>query len=186
MNNYNYKFDRKLIFLIGNIGSGKTTYTTNIKKDYVVLSRDKIRYMLGGGDYVFNPLFEPALWKGISEIFTQLIKTEVNIIIDEVNVNYVMRTQYLNIIHNMHEYIGSYHITGVVFPKLSKKEAIKRRLSAPHGNIDQKQWERVYTRFNKLYEEPSLSEGFHKIIWLKNCQGQFKIRKQIGENYKNE
>ena len=47
----------KIIVLVGNIGSGKTTWIKKFLKKtkgkYVVVSRDAIRYMMGGGKYIF-------------------------------------------------------------------------------------------------------------------------------------
>jgi len=181
MSEYNYKFEQKLIFLVGNIGSGKTTYVENIKNGYVIISRDKIRYMLGGGNYIFDPKLEPAIWLAELELFVNLLKTGVNIIIDEVNCSPYMRSRYLNEALDIFSQF-KYHITAVVFPKISKKEAVRRRLSSPHGNFDQKTWENVYDRFNKQYQEPSIIEGFNHIIWLKNQNGKFIIKKQIKGN----
>ena len=55
---------KNLIILVGNIGSGKSTYAKKYqKKGYIVIARDQLRYAIGGGEYIFNTKYEPLIWK---------------------------------------------------------------------------------------------------------------------------
>ena len=167
---YNFKHQRKVVFLVGNIGSGKTTYAQTLKDEYVTTSRDRIRYMLGGGEYVFLKEFESAVWNAEFSLFSELLATGVNILIDEVNTNHFMRSRYL---YEIDDYIGNFDVPhieriAVVFPIIPKKEAVDRRMCDPHGKFSRKEWEEVWERFNTQYKEPTLKEGFNKIIQLKS------------------
>ena len=169
---YNFVFERKLMFLVGNIGSGKTTYINSLNGEYVTISRDKIRYMLGNGDYVFLDSLEPAVWEAENTLYANLLRTGVNIVIDEVNTNYLMRKRYLEEITFLpHEY----EVTAAIFPILSKKVAVQRRMKNPHGLFTKQDWEFVFDKFAKRYSEPTIQEGFDKIVYLKdNGKGGFK------------
>lgn len=171
---YTYEFDKKLILMVGNIGAGKTTYVTKLSKKYIVLSRDKIRYMIGNGEYVFLQDFEGAIWRGESELFLGFLGLGVNIVIDEINTNIYMRSRY---IIDAKSY--GYSVAAVVMPKLSKKESVDRRMSAPHGKFARHEWETVWEKFDKNADEPVLDEGFDKIIWLKNRGDKLVVDKTI-------
>ena len=55
---------KSITILVGNIGSGKSFWAQkNRKKNQVVVSRDGLRYMLGGGIYVFESKIESIIWK---------------------------------------------------------------------------------------------------------------------------
>jgi len=158
--NYKFKFDNKVIFLVGNIGSGKSTYINGLKDHYIVCSRDKIRYMLGNGNYIFDKVLEPAVWQGELALYTNLTKIGVNIVIDEVNANPNMRQRYLEVTP------PSYEKTAIIMPYLTKEESVNRRMQNPHGISLRGEWENVWERFNGIYEPPTIEEGFDKIINL--------------------
>ena len=81
-----HKYESKLIILVGNIGSGKSTYTKKYSKDYVTLSPDAMRYMMGNGEYIFDPVLEPWLLGSLSHLYRDLVITGVNILIDSTNI----------------------------------------------------------------------------------------------------
>lgn len=175
--NYNHKHERKLILLVGNIASGKSTYLKKLNGEYLVLSRDKIRYMIGDGYYVFHSKFETAIWNAELELFKSLLETGVNLVIDEVNVNSFMRERYISemryLVRNRFSMKDMYEVTAVVFHKLTMKEAVERRMREPHGVFTEKDWEKVWTNFDKRSSVPTLEEGFDKIIIL-NKDGSVK------------
>jgi len=154
---------RHLIILVGNIGTGKTTLVKKYqKKGYVVIARDQLRYTIGNGEYIFNHNYEPIIWDSELYMFERFIELGVDVIIDEVGLNKKMRNRYIS----KAKYYN-YFITVIVFPKLTMKESVDRRLNNPHGQPDRNLWERVWKNFDEIYEEPTKDEGIDEIIRLK-------------------
>lgn len=153
----------ELIILVGNIGTGKSTLTKEyVKKGYIVIARDALRYNIGAGKYIFDPQLEPAIWKTELEMFKSFIKLGVNVIIDEVGINKSIRARYIKEVKL--PWYPPYKITCIEMPKLSKNELVDRRMKDPHGQPDRKIWEQVWAKFDAMYEEPTKEEGIDKII----------------------
>ena len=149
----------EVVILTGNIGTGKSTLTKKYaKKGYIVIARDLLRYAIGNGKYIFNPKYEPALWRTEYQMLIAFLDTGANIIIDEVGISKSMRFRYLAIIY------PEYKITCIEMPRLSKKVAVNRRMKNPHQQADRKLWESIWDKFDKLYEKPTKEECFDKII----------------------
>ena len=162
----------KLVVLVGNIGSGKTTYTHKlVAKGYVAISRDALRYMIGNGKYTFNPDLEPAIFSSETEIIKRFMELGVDIVIDEVGINKHVRARYIYLANKY-----KYQKICVCLPKYSMEECVDRRMQDPHGQPDRALWESVWIKFNKRYQKPSLKEGFDKIIQLRN-------KKSSGQKY---
>ena len=174
--NYNFKYDRKLILMVGNIGSGKTTYIKNLNQEYVTLSIDKMRYMMGNGDYIFSYQLEEPIWQAELKLFKELIKKGINIVIDEINTNKNMRNRYIYNMLALTWECNKYEVTAVVMPKLSMKESVRRRLKQPHGDSTRKNWEMIWKKFDENYTAPTLEESFNKIIMLDE---NYKIKEII-------
>jgi predicted kinase len=162
---YNFRYDAEVIFLVGNIGSGKSTYISTLNGTHMVISRDKIRYMLGNGEYVFIKEHERAVWAAERALFQNLLKTGVNIVIDEVNTNVIMRHMYLEDISNSP---NEYTAKAIVFPRIPKKEAVNRRMINPHGLFSRKIWGQVWSNFDNERIDPSFEEGFDEIIYIES------------------
>jgi len=153
----------QLIILVGNIGSGKSTLVQEyIKKGYIVISRDSLRYGIGGGQYKFDYDLEPVIWETELTMFKLFLLLGKNIIIDEVGISKLMRKRYLDIVRL--PFYPNYSVICIEMPKLSRKEAIDRRMKDPHGQPDRQIWEDVWEKFNNQYETPTKEEGFNKII----------------------
>lgn len=152
---------KEICILIGNIGSGKTTYCKEkVKEGYVIISKDDIRYSIGAGNYIFNLDYEQSISNCILEFFHSLSHlNNIKIIIDETNMDKEARKLYL--------YWGTYYKykkIAIIFPKLSKKESVIRRLENNHGDTSKEVWEAVWERKNLAYQEPTIEEGFNTII----------------------
>jgi len=157
-----------IILVVGNIGAGKSTYIKSLYNNlnttetpYVVMARDAIRYMIGGGNYVFNPDLENSVWKSELDMIYNFIKLGCNIIVDEVGINKNMRQRYIKVAKNYNT-----KIIAIVFPRLSMKESVDRRMNNPHNTPSRVVWEKVWTKFDIQYEEVTLDEGFSQIIPL--------------------
>ena len=149
-----------LVMMVGNIGSGKSTLVKHLtKKGYVAVSLDALRYMVGGGEYLFDEDLEPSVFKIGSHALRELSDAGYDIIIDETNVSLPIRERHRSCVDDK----GYTHIA-IVMPKLSKEESVKRRMQQSHGYDGPEVWGEVWERFDKKYTEPSIAEGFSKII----------------------
>lgn len=152
--------NKELIILCGNIGEGKSTLAKKYQeKGYVVIARDGLRYMIGGGNYIFNKEYESVIWETEFCMLKSFMEKGVNIVVDSVVISKALRVRYI-IPAKDYGYIVKCHL----LPKLGMKEAVDRRMRNPHGQYDRKLWEEVWLKFNRVYEEPSLKEGFDQII----------------------
>ena len=151
---------KNFYILVGNIGSGKSTY---IKKNYkggVIVSKDGLRYSIGGGQYIFNRFYEPIIHATSCYMADKFCSIEIpEIILDETNVIKKGREQFIKIAKKY-----GYKVIAIKFPRLNKKEAVDRRMTNPHCQYDRKIWEEVWRKFNNRYTEPTLEEGFDEII----------------------
>jgi predicted kinase len=151
---------KELVVLVGNIGTGKSTVARKYqKKGYVVVARDGLRYSIGGGNYIFDPKYEPVIWEIELCMLESFMELGVNIVIDEVGVSKSIRMRY---IVPGQDY--GYTIKCHILPKLTMKEAVDRRMKDPHGQPNRKLWEEIWQKFHRMYEEPNLEEGFDEII----------------------
>ena len=151
------------IMLVGNVGSGKSTLVKElVKNGYVVVCRDSLRYMAGGGSYVFDVDLEPTLFKVEKYALKLLADVGYDIVIDETNMSRYIRNWHFSVLKGR-----GYNIIALVMPQISKEESIKRRLMDNHGDTDAQVWGDIWDRFNRVYVEPSKDEGFSKIIHLK-------------------
>lgn len=149
----------KVTILIGNIGSGKSTYIKKFPGAYIV-SRDNIRYMLGNGKYLYDEKFEDLVKYISYDIFDKYQDTCLDhIIIDETNMD--MDSRYYYISKNqtcLPRY--RYEIEAVVFKDYGEDEHVRRRLQSNHGDTDEMTWRQVYRDLKESYEHPTEEEGF--------------------------
>jgi predicted kinase len=165
----------KIVILVGNIGSGKTTYTHKlVKEGYVAISRDALRYMIGNGKYTFNPEVEPAVFKSEHDIIKNFMRLGVDIVIDEVGVQHYLRKRYTALAKKY-----GYKAICMVLPRLSMKECVDRRMQDPHGQPDRALWEAVWKKFEKQRTVPCLDEGFDKIVYIKKEKHELGFNKMM-------
>ena len=153
------------VVLVGNIASGKSTLCRALADDkYIICSRDALRYMIGAGQYCFDPVTEPIIGEGHDAMLQAMLQTadDESFVVDEVNVQSARR-YYLCRMVDSHDYVK----VALVLPKVSKNVAVGRRLKEEHGKFGKEVWEGVWERFNKAYTIPTKSEGFDHIIQLK-------------------
>ena len=157
-----------LVMLVGNIGSGKSTLVKKLtKQGYMVISRDALRYMFGGGEYLFDVDLEPEVFKLEKYALKLLSDFTYDIIIDETNMSARGRKLYFDIIEGK-----GYTATAIVMPRLSKTESVARRMQANHGTGTATVWGEVWERFANVYVEPTDKEGFNNIIFYKEGQDE--------------
>jgi len=163
------------LIMVGNVASGKTTWIKNFlatQKDLVaegkscpwaVVSKDAIRRMIGGGEYVYDENnFETFVHDMSKHAIKYLLQIGINVICDETNEAVITRAE---IIEHITESAPACDIIAVVLPKLTKEETLKRKALAENSyGQDLKVWEEVWASKNSKYVEPHEHEGF-KEIW---------------------
>ena len=151
---------KTLVLLVGNIASGKSTLAKKwVDNGYRVISRDAVRYMVGAGNYTFDPDLEPTIKKGTLALMQEFLKDDIDIMCDEVNVSKRLRKPTIELAKQY-----GYTIVAVVMPRLEQAISVNRRLNAPHGKADSSIWEIVWSNFDEMYEEPTIDEGITNII----------------------
>lgn len=127
--------------MVGNIASGKTTWirkflTTSDGAGFVVLSKDAIRWMLGGGNkYLWSEELERIIDQVLYYMTAEFMRSDSNIIIDETNVDITTRSVYLNcaeirrLVPKNQSYYD-YEMTAVVMPTIDVETVIDRRCGA--------------------------------------------------------
>ena len=152
----------KLILLVGNIGSSKSTYAKQlVKQGYYVVSRDSLRYMIGAGDYIFDREKEPIIHSMLMKCLMALFILGEDIIIDETNMTQKVRANYIERGKQF-----NYEIEAHVMPTMDREESVRRRMGDNHGDLPDAKWEEVWEGFNGRYVEPTVEEGFDKVIKL--------------------
>lgn len=153
----------RIYVMVGNIGSGKTTLVKKIlakNPNIVVISRDDLRYMIGAGEYTFNPDLEPHIWEAATDMINSFMRGQVvDLLVDETNVSKGYREHYLYLAKKY-----GYEAVAIVMPYQGKKISVDRRMQDPHGQDGRILWEGVWEKFNALYEEPTEEEGFNEVI----------------------
>lgn len=159
---------RKLIILVGNVASGKTTwikeylkYAKKINETTIVLSKDAIRRMMGAGDYVWDKSLESTVHDCLIEMMRMFMFTKINIIYDETNMRKTTRSNYLH----MANLLG-YEAIAVLMHHITLDETIRRRCQNKDSawGFSKEVWSKVYKRKNRAFDEPTVDEGF-KEIW---------------------
>lgn len=157
---------KTLYITCGNIGCGKSTFIKRyVKHNYIIISRDALRYMIGAGTYTFKPELEPAIHESEEIILRSFMKLGVGIVADEVGICKKYREKYIKLAK---EY--GYRIVCLHFPRLPMKLSVDRRMNNPHDTPDRKVWEMVWNKFNDMYQLPSKKEGFDNIITIKRSK----------------
>lgn len=149
----------KVTILIGNIGSGKSTYIKKFPDAYIV-SRDDIRYMLGNGKYLYDEKFEDTIKYISYDVFDRYQDVGLNhIIIDETNMTEDSRYYYISK-NQMYLPEYRYEVEAIVFKDYGEDEHVRRRLQSNHGDTDEMTWREVYRGLKETYEPPTKEEGF--------------------------
>jgi len=149
----------QLLLVVGNIGSGKSTKVKHLaQQGWIVISRDALRYMIGGSKYRFDFALEEYIRKSSLAVLEVFLKSKKNIVIDDVNISRRWRAIYVKLAKKY-----NYELRAHVLPRLTKKESVDRRLSNNHGDYTRFMWNVVWERFNLVYQMPTLKEGFDSI-----------------------
>lgn len=151
----------ELTLLVGNVGTGKSTYTKTYmktrQKNTVVVDTDSIIKMFGGtGEYNFDKDKRNLCRQTKIAIIKTALNMGYNVVLDTTNMSKEMRTPYIDIAKELNT-----RVSAVDFGPGSY-ESLKRRQSEGRG-VTKEQWEVVHNLFVSQYQPPQLSEGFTTI-----------------------
>jgi len=175
----------KLIIMVGNIASGKTTWIKSLlvaNPTYRVVSLDAIRRMFGGGKYAYDLTLEPLIESIGLAIIMKLMAKGINIVMDETNETLGERARWLNVT-NWHNRIGyDYQTIAAVMPFVDRHESLDRRMKGRDlaWGFDRQVWDTVWSRKDDLYIKPKHSEGFDE-IW--EAQTDFRSKENSNRFY---
>lgn len=135
----------KMLILVGNIGTGKSTYCLQHTGKYLRINQDEL-----GSRYECIKVCENAL------------KSQIPVIIDRTNINKSQRKFWLDLAKKY-----NYDVECIVFT-LDKEQSINRIINRKNhetiNNLTKKQIEEIYDSFAKNYEQPLTNEGFSNIV----------------------
>jgi len=163
----------KVIILVGNIGSGKTSWINNNEK-CVIVSKDLIRKSFAmctqlGSDpllakgYVFDDILEKYVHNITLNYYEGVLHLSPPFVIyDETNMSKESRQPFIELAKKY-----NYIVDAIVFPDFGPEEHVKRRMLSNHGTVPKDKWYEVYNYKKNRYEEPVMTEGFSSITFLK-------------------
>jgi len=137
-----------LVILIGNIGTGKSTFAKNISKGREVIDYDNLGEKHGQNFNVYNEILK-------------LLKKGKTVIVDGVNIEKRKRKDLIYFAR-----INNAKSVAIDFGKGNEK-SLHNRISQPR-NIPIEVWKREHYHNIKIYEKPCKSEGFDRVIRCKN------------------
>jgi len=170
---YGFTLDGNQLYLMADftVCHNSTIAKQLIKKGYLAVSRDWLRYAIREGEYIFDHSLEPIIHCLAKQMCHDLMRIGYDIVLDEVNVYPAMRQFYIRLAK---EY--DYKVKAWIMPKLTKKESIKRRLQDNHGNSSKATWSKVWDNFNNRFVYPSYKEGFDEIIQFEEDARKLKVK----------
>ncbi len=150
--------------MIGNVGSGKTTWIKKFvkenKEEWLVVSKDALRTMLGGGYYKYDESLEPFIDELSKTAIQRLLSSDKNIIIDETNMDILTRADLVDIVESY-----TNNITAVVMPTISKEiSMVRKSLKETNYGYAVSVWEEIWERKSSKYIKPDKYEGFDYIL----------------------
>jgi hypothetical protein len=56
------------------------------------------------------------------------------------------------------------------------KEAVDRRMSNNHGELSRDTWEKIWIKFNDLYQEPNYTKRMDELIYIEPNQTTVNLK----------
>jgi len=145
--------------IVGNIGTGKSTYAKNNLKDKcLVWNADEIRKMFHPGVYIFDVEENLVIQSMKIAFIEEGLRLGFDLCFDDTNINREIRSELISIIREASEDV---EIRCIDFGK-GNDETLERRRKESRG-VNPDLWNEVHKKFFDEYQEPQLDEGFKEI-----------------------
>jgi predicted kinase len=154
---------QKVQILIGNIASGKSTWSASrAKEDFLIVSSDLISSAVHGGVYtkwsedcrdLYNEIESTIAWTAL--------ELGRSVVIDKTNVTKRAREKWIN----MSRSFGA-RCEAILFPFCHPDKHAHARFNSDSRGVTFERWKQVANDFDNSYQEPTLDEGFDEIIRL--------------------
>ena len=146
--------------LVGNIGSGKSTYAkSRARSGAIVVSEDSIVMDVHGGKYDrYHDDLKPLYRSVETTIFQLAVALHRDVIIDKTNMTRQQRARWITLAQSLDADVRCMWWRGP-----EKPNAISRRMLGDARGITRQKWEEVYDRKAAEFEEPRMEEGFRFI-----------------------
>ena len=155
--------NKELILVLGNVGVGKTSECKKYAQlGHRIISCDTLRYMLGGGEYMFDEKLEEFIMDATFTFVELLLQGGHSVVIDEtwITITKENRKKYIELGKKY-----GYDVLLLEFPKMDRDKAVSRRMEKNHGQLPKERWEDVYNMFDNMYEIADVTEGFTEIVY---------------------
>ena len=148
----------KLYLPIGIFGSGKSTWARQQDSNTKIVSGDNIRYMLNGGEYIYNERLEPTIINLLLDMAETLLCQGHDVILDECYCSLSIRWRY-NVALRLH-YIAE--LVAVVFPEKGMCHHVLDKVKKGLRGKTPEYWTRVYEEMMEIYQpfDPEEEEDY--------------------------
>ena len=159
---------KNFIIMMGLPKSGKTTFVYNdLKKDdNVVVSADSLRELIYGQEFYANG--ESVVWSVHQYMLQELMRQNVNIIVDNTNKTIERRKSLITAAKNM-----GYNVIGIMM--MTEYDTCHKRAKEEGFPID------VLTKAAEDWDNPTEEEGFDKIIVIDSKKYSAKANQNESE-----
>jgi predicted kinase len=150
-----------LKILVGNIASGKSTYSREQGKwGAVIIDRDALLMMLHGNDYTgYNHTLKPMYKDMENFLIRNALSYGRTVILDRTNMDKARRSRFIQFGKQAHAKVECY-----VFPMEPADVHARRRFESDARGYPLHRWQEVAARFASEYEQPTYDEGFDSIF----------------------
>jgi len=137
----------KLYLPIGIFGSGKSTWARSQDPNIQIVSGDNIRWMLNGGEYIYNESIEPVIIDILFDAAKRLLDKGYDVILDECycSLNIEMRKLVALRFHKT-------DLVPVIFPVKDVIHHVQDKVKKDLRGKTPDYWTRVYTEMINVYE----------------------------------
>lgn len=137
----------KLYLPIGIFGSGKSTWARSQDPNTLIVGGDNIRYMLNGGEYIYNERLELTIYALLLDATQALLSGGYDVILDEC---------YCSLSIEMRQHVAlrfpKADLVAVVFPEKGMIHHVKDKMKKGMRGKTLDYWIRVYSEMMEIYE----------------------------------
>lgn len=152
-----------LAMLVGNVGCGKGVIAGKLAYDnYVCVNMDRLQAMFANGVYGRYDNAKKAVYHRTEDAAIEsALESGLSVVIDRTNMNRKSRERFMIVGKRYKAECVAYDFGS------GNEETLSRRLENPR-DTPIADWYQVHNFMSKIYEKPSLDEGFDRIVQVPN------------------